>query len=190
MLLLSVLGFATVSAYLTKMVIRPIQKYNESLESYNHNLAHEMKTPLSVIASNLDMFELTKNKKFIDSSREELIHMEKMTDALLFLSKVHHAKKDFELVDITEICTNFFSYIDEKKSMKIHIESPEEPIFENIDISLFLILLQNIYENAQKYASKPELFVQIEAEGMRCTNPVKKTLTDEEIYKIREIFYQ
>jgi signal transduction histidine kinase len=43
---------------LAKITIKPIEENNKKLKEYNHNLAHEIKTPLAVVKSNLELLEL------------------------------------------------------------------------------------------------------------------------------------
>ena len=48
--------------YLARLSIRPIQEHNKELESYSHNVAHELRTPLSVMRSNLELIGLKLGK--------------------------------------------------------------------------------------------------------------------------------
>jgi len=41
-----------------KDIIKPIRQNNRKLKEYNHNIAHEIKTPLAIIKSNLELLEL------------------------------------------------------------------------------------------------------------------------------------
>jgi len=47
-----------VSYFLAKFTIKPIEENNKKLKEYNHNLAHELKTPLAVIKSDLELLEM------------------------------------------------------------------------------------------------------------------------------------
>jgi signal transduction histidine kinase len=46
------------SYFLARKTLKPITETNKKLKEYNHNLAHELKTPLSVIKSDLELLEL------------------------------------------------------------------------------------------------------------------------------------
>jgi signal transduction histidine kinase len=56
-IILAILSYF-ISYFLAKITIKPIKEANELLKSYNHNLAHEVKTPMAVIKSNLELLEM------------------------------------------------------------------------------------------------------------------------------------
>lgn len=180
-------SFLALSLYFSQLVVRPIREKNISLAMYNHNLAHEIKTPLAVIKSNFDMFELTTNQDFIASSREELIHIENITDSLLFLADSKNNQKNFIETDILEIIDDIllrFSFLNFEKNF------PKNPIFARIDVQLFSILIKNIIENASKYASHKNIKIFTEKRCLVFQNSIPKTMTTKELEKIEEIFYQ
>ena len=99
----SILIFFAMGFYFSRLIIKPIQDHNTSLKLYNTNLAHELKTPLSVVRSNLDMLELTKNEKFIASSKEELTHIENIINSLLFLIQKRSSGENYEIKNLSNI---------------------------------------------------------------------------------------
>jgi signal transduction histidine kinase len=43
--------------YLVKIFLKPIEEHNQKLKEYNHNIAHEIKTPLTILNMNLEMMD-------------------------------------------------------------------------------------------------------------------------------------
>lgn len=73
--------------HLAKITIQPIREHNKELESYSHNVAHELRTPLAVIRQNLELLRIKPTEKLITSTDEEILGMEKIIETLLFLAK-------------------------------------------------------------------------------------------------------
>lgn len=187
LMILILLSFFGVSWYFSQLVVRPIREQNITLSMYNHNLAHEIKTPLAVIKSNLDMFEITKNQDFINSSREELGHIENITDSLLFLADTKSNEENLIEANILEIIDDIlprFPFLNFEKKF------PKNPIFARIDIRLFMILIKNIIENASKYASNKNVKIIVQKKYIIFENAITKTMIPKELQKIEEIFYQ
>lgn len=129
------------------------KKARKKLEEYNVNVAHELKTPLTVMKSDLELLKLseTLDIQCINSSLEELDGMQSIIDSLLFLSQKEtqctHGKIDI-LSEILGVLDSYFSD-------KSHLFSTEAIIIGANEIygdtKLFNILLKNIFENALKY---------------------------------------
>lgn len=174
------------SLYFSRLVVRPIREQNLSLSLYNSHLAHELKTPLSVIRSNLEMLELTDNKKFITSSREEILHLEKIIDSLLFLVRKNFSQKNFSEIEVSEIIDEIIL-----KNPEISVQKTcKNPIFVLADPILIVTLFENIFTNAKKYSSEKVLFINISDKLIEFKNPILKNLSKKEIEKIQEVFYQ
>lgn len=179
--------FSVIAFYFSRLIIKPVQQQNNSLAIYNKNLAHELKTPLSIIHTNLDMLELTHEPKFIASSKEEIKHIEEIIDSLLFLVKTNNDNPNYEI-------GNIFTSIDEisKKFAKIaiHYGDINTEVEKHFDKKLFQILIENILENASKYAMEKYVTIEITENFMSFTNPIEKNFTKKELKQIQEVFYQ
>ena len=131
-----------ISYVLAKITIRPIEENNKFLKEYNHNLAHEIKTPLTVIMSNLELLEIWYDKKIINSSIEEVKNIKEITNNLLFLSESNILvdKKIISLKNILENIQNDFITFDIKNDFQIFWNEV-----------LIQRLVNNLVENALKY---------------------------------------
>ena len=75
------------SRFFAQLTMSPIRKNNTLLREFNHSLAHEIKTPLSVIRLNLEMLESKTSSSLISSAVEEVDTISRITDAMLFISE-------------------------------------------------------------------------------------------------------
>lgn len=178
--------FSAISLYFSRLVVRPIREQNASLSAYNKHLAHELKTPLSIIRSNLEMLELTDDKKFIASSREEISHLEEIVDSLLFLTRKKISEKNFETISLY----NAIEEISEKfPKLTIENEIPEDfSLF--VQKNLFSTFLKNILENAKKYSTDSYIRAYTEGSAIIFENNISENMNEKELAKITEIFYQ
>ena len=171
--------------YLVKIFLKPIEEHNQKLKEYNHNIAHEIKTPLTILNMNLEMMDW--NENLIISSKEEIWKMKNITDSLLFLSE------NFTLKEIQkfEINKTIKEYI-EKESLIKNVEIDYFP--ENIEINknknMFERILKNLIENALKYSCDKKIFIKIEKNNILFSNKIEKNIEKEKLEKIFENFYQ
>ncbi len=139
------------SISLARMVIEPIREHNNSLTSYSHNVAHELKTPLAVMRSNMELLKLSKSEDLIDSTNEEVASMERIIDTLLLMA---NPKKHFdtsEKIDITTFTGEIVSSY-ENADLKFSHEKKKHIIDGNPE--LYKRVIMNLIENALKYASE------------------------------------
>ena len=183
----SILIFFAMGFYFSRLIIKPIQDHNTSLKLYNTNLAHELKTPLSVVRSNLDMLELTKNEKFIASSKEELTHIENIINSLLFLIQKRSNGENYEIKNLSNIIKKSGAKFPQ---LTIDFDSFHTEIQKEINEDLFILLVENIFENAHKYSSDKKITISLNEKFLKFNNQIGKNLSAKELKQIEEIFYQ
>ena len=183
----SILIFFAMGFYFSRLIIKPIQDHNTSLKLYNTNLAHELKTPLSVVRSNLDMLELTKNEKFIASSKEELTHIENIINSLLFLIQKRSNGENYEIKNLSNIIKKSGAKFPQ---LTIDFDNFHTEIQKEINEDLFILLVENIFENAYKYSSDKKITISLNEKFLKFNNQIEKNLSAKELKQIEEIFYQ
>ena len=168
-----------------------IIKNRENLKNFNSQVAHEFKTPLMVISSELEYLKLSKhnalafwnkeNTSDIWNSYEKIeIQIEKLNNLLsnfLLLTKIDNSKKikkqNINLFDLTENILKNLENIYKDKKIKI-----KNDIWKNTEIytqkDLFEVVLKNILENAFKY-NKNLWKISLLTEGF---SPLKLKISD------------
>ncbi len=163
-----------------------IEKYNKKLQDYNHYLAHELKTPIAVVTSNLDVLKYGYDEEKIKNSQGELKNMVKIIDGLLNFSETIQInnKKNINLENFINKHIYFF---ENKENISIH--NKEFNFGIETDEVLFLRVIKNLIENALKYSLDGKINIYIQKDKLIFENKIYATLTQEEITKIFQKFY-
>lgn len=71
-------------------VLTPVEENMKDMENFIHNAGHELKTPISVVKSSLQLAKLKKSyEEEVDESIKELNKMDLLIDRLLELSTIN-----------------------------------------------------------------------------------------------------
>lgn len=173
--------------HLARITIEPIREHNASLESYNHNVAHELKTPLAIMRSNLELLRLKPEQKLIDSTEEEVESMEKIIDTLLLIAKPTLETHIDEVIDLRHITQ---SIIDEYNNPEITLHAPKKKIPIRWNTELFKRILMNLIDNALKYKSTWLIDITLEPNSLTISNHIEKDIPHETLKKLTQAFYQ
>lgn len=135
-------------------VLRPVEDNIKSMNEFIHNAGHELKTPLSVIDSNIQIIDDTQQYDALMNSeiRRELAKMVQLLDTLTDLSNIQNEKSK-EKCNIWEVIQDICAQYKEKiKEKEIEIYCDIGNDFEVVanKYSVF-IFLSNIIWNAVKY---------------------------------------
>lgn len=134
-------------------ILKPVEENIKDMEQFVHNAWHELKTPLSVIKSSLQLAKLKKDySESIDDSIKELNKMNLLIESLISLSvlDLNWEKTNINVSDsINSIISEYKEKI-EKKNIKVKIiENEKLEIHSNPEY--FKIVFSNILSNAIKY---------------------------------------
>lgn len=132
--ILSLLVLLGISIILSKWAIKPIEKTWEKQKQFVADASHELKTPLTVIATNADVVlanpydQIKEQSKWLNYIKAETERMTKLVNDLLYLAKldddeVLKHKMHFNLSDaLIDICLPFECVIFEShKIFNMHI---------------------------------------------------------------------
>ncbi len=176
---------------LAKLSLEPIKTYNESLKLYNHHIAHELKTPLSVLKSDLELLKMWIDDETLKSSLEEVDNMKSVIDSMLFLSENVSLweKEEINIFDIINDLLDFYS----KKTWKKIIRKFSK--IKNInfywDKMLLKTMLKNLLENAIKYSKdEKEIVVELTKNSVEIINTINYDFNEKDINKLFEAFYK
>lgn len=171
--LLRYLDFRSKRIQRRKMRIFEQQKERELYQSkidFFTNVAHEIRTPLSLIKAPLDYVIMTENVS--DNVKENLQIMSKNTDRLLNLTNqlLDFRKTEskaytlnLETHNVSEIIRETFlrfSPVAKQKNLTFELDLPGEDIFVQLDKEAFLKIVSNLVNNAIKYCDS---FVRVKA---------------------------
>lgn len=142
--------------YFVKITLKPVADNIIEMDNFVHNAGHELKTPISVVSSNLQLMKQLKqadNIEMINENIAELTHMDKLIEALVTFTDIwdnwevtsnkisviiDDIQKDFEQMSYEKNISILL-----KKSQDFKIKSNRE---------LLYILISNIVKNAIKYS--------------------------------------
>lgn len=188
--LLSILFFIIIfffSIKLSRLTIRPIKEHNKKLKEYNHNLAHELKTPLAVLKSNIELAEMTNDACNVRGSKEEIDSMEEIINGLLFLSESHLSKSK-EKIFLHTFLDDFIPTLWLKKI--VNYTSISAKTYLEADKTLLKRLFKNLLENADKYGDSDENFVEVVWTSFYVKNKTNMQVDNDSLFHIFEPFYQ
>jgi len=190
----SVSGIILVFSYfISKKILSPIKTAMDKQEQFLQNVSHDLKTPLSVISSNL---YLMKQKNFqnveknINTIEKNINYMKKMISDMLFSASIGIGER--EKVNVNSLIKQLL----DEFSPKIKEKNLKVEIIENANLTLNINnedlrkLLSNLIENAIKY-NTDNGFIQITInKGSISIKNSGEIIKEEEKKKIFERFYR
>lgn len=170
-----------IALFLAKITYKPILENNKKLKEYNHTLAHEIKTPLTVLKSNLELLEMWYDKEIVNSSQEEIEYLKNITNDLLFLSE-NNQLTDKKLI-------SFNKFLQEYKNQEINLNIKNEFTILWNEI-LIKRLLENLINNALKYKTNWKIDILIDKNQIIFCNKTDLKIENNETQKLFETFYK
>ena len=152
-LLFSIVIYLIWFRFVNKIFV-PVEENIKDMSDFIHNAWHELKTPISVIDSNI---QLLKEMKTYDESmvlelKSEVIKLNSLIDSLVKLSDIDVFKEveKISLKDIVEEILNDFKLEIEKRDIKVTTKINKD-IFINSNKNYAYIYISNLIWNAIKY---------------------------------------
>ncbi len=137
--------------------LRPVEENMKDMQDFIHNAWHELKTPISIIHSNLQLINQTKKyeKELIDEGLEEVSRLNKLIESLVELSNIcsSHSKEKVNLSEEIRFIIKDFKNKAWEKNIDVDFIEKSTKIL-NINKQYFYILLSNLLWNAIKYSKK------------------------------------
>ncbi len=181
------------SYFISKKILKPIKVAMDKQEQFIQNVSHDLKTPLSIISSNLYLMK-QKNFQNIDKNlstvEKNINYMKSMISDMLFSAKIGTGKKEKINVNnlIKQLLEEFSPQIKEKNIKVNLIEKSQLTL--NINNEDLRKLLSNLLENAIKYNFENGFIeITIDKSGISIKNS-GNLIKEEEKEKIFERFYR
>lgn len=139
------------------------------------NVSHDIKTPLTSIINyvNLIKLEHIQNEKienYVDILEKKSMRLKQLTEDLMEVSKISsgNIELDMQPINMVELIYQTggeFNEIFEEKGLTIITRLPKEPVMILADGSRLWRVVQNLYNNAAKYALKDtRVYVELKVE--------------------------
>ncbi len=134
--------------------LKPVAENMDDMKNFIHNAGHELKTPIAVVDSNLQLLAKLKNpdSELITESRSEVSRLNRLVESLVDLADISRQAKtkniDIEK-EISSILAEYSSQIKQKK-LKTHT-SFKKKLKVKSNPGYMQIFLSNLIENAIKY---------------------------------------
>lgn len=163
------------------------QENNNAKISLFTQIAHEIRTPLTLIAAPLA--EILKSNGGTPETKENLQIIERNTkrltglaNELLDFNKVENSnEQNDELIDLNELISDLYADFNKaaiQKNIHLLLQVPEQIVYISCNKNLLTKVISNFLSNALKY-TKDEIIVALEeVENTKEANKVKITISD------------
>ena len=155
---------------------RQLELANQELEAFSYAVAHDLRTPLRGISSQLEMLadslgtQSLQSLPRIDAARQHVRHMSSLIDALLRLSRIGKLDLRVEHFDLSALATEVVNRLQAEEPHRQVDVRIEDGLEVDGDRALLGVAIENLLCNAWKYTSlKPRATIQFGsiAEGGR-----------------------
>lgn len=156
----AILMLAAVAGYLiTRLALVPARKALQSQKQFVGNIAHELRTPFSIIKTNTEVALLTNDldtdtRETLESNVEELNRASNIINNLLSINRlVHPDKVQFTNIDLNEVIKRVVETLKKlasQKHVKVIIEE-EVPAISWSNASASEQIIMNVVKNAINY---------------------------------------
>ena len=187
-LIISSIGYVVIGALIVGasfFVFKTSEESYKKQKQFITNASHELKTPLTIISTDVELVEMDNGKsEWTESIKDQVERLTKMTNQLVTLSKIdeqdfkNFPKEDFSISELAMQCLDTFSpsFAKENLDLKYEVE-PNVSYFGNkgaIDELLHVFI-----ENALKYTKdKGSVFVSLKKEKSRVVLSIKNNVKD------------
>ena len=202
--IIALIIFGLLSIFLANMAVAPVAKAWKKERQFLGDVSHELKTPLTVILTNLAILlsngEQDKNfqMKWLKNSQEEAIRMKELLDKMLFLAKSEQYEMESfsELFNLSELLVKNLLVMEPlayERNLKIKTEIKSGISYYG-NIGQIKELLTILLDNALKYSTNDsEITVSLKYKGnyiIFSVNNFGEIIDPEDLEKIFDRFYR
>lgn len=154
--------FFIISFFLSKLVIKPVDRAFKQQQQFISDASHELKTPITIILANTSIIQTKKGNtdtnKWIGYIEKEATRMKKLVEDLLFLARLDEDqnkefKSIFNLSDILYECVLPYEPVAFESGISIKSEIASS-LFVRGNIDQIKRLIMILLDNACKYSPK------------------------------------
>lgn len=189
-----------VSMLASGRAIRPTLRNMEQQKRFITDASHELKTPLTVISTNMQLLSMeTPDNPWVESTRKQTASLRRLVDELVYLSRLEedHPSLVFEPLRIASLIrevTEPYEAMAEFNGSEFSVNA-DESLWISGDAPSVTRMLSTLCDNAAKYAV-PEEPVRVSAEAagrqvrIRVSNGIPEPLTPEQCRHLFDRFYR
>jgi len=189
---------------MTRRTLAPVQHIHEQQKQFVSDVAHELRTPLSIMSGELEV-ALRKERtpadyqQVLNSSKQETDRLIELSENLLFLARADQGRQaiEFGKVDITDLIGSVIAGLQAqstKQEIAVHFQPEEEPTFVRGQPGMLTRLFLNLIQNAILYTpSHGEIWISLSTGKQYVEVKVRDTgvgIPPEEQEKIFNRFYR
>ena len=184
----------------SRKAIEPTIRNMEQQKQFITNAGHELKTPLTVISTNMELLQMEQpGSQWVKSTQRQTAQMRHLVDELVYLSRMEEENaplvmETIALDGLLEETAEPFAAMAEYQGKTLTAEA-EKGLTVRGDRASIQRLLSTLLDNAVKYVSD-EGGIRAEARGegrhvlLTVSNDVSRPLTDEQCRRLFDRFYR
>ena len=184
----------------SRKAIEPTIRNMEQQKQFITNASHELKTPLTVISTNMELLQMEQpDSQWVKSTQKQTAQMRHLVDELVYLSRLEEENapltmEDLKVAPLLEETAEPFVAMAEYQGKTMTVEA-DDALTVRGDRASIQRLLSTLLDNAVKYASaEGSIRVNAKAEGrnavLTVSNNVDKPLTEEQCRQLFDRFYR
>ena len=184
----------------SRKAIQPTIRTMEQQKQFITNASHELKTPLTVISTNMDLLQMEQpDSQWVKSTQKQTAQMRHLVDELVYLSRMEEenaplAMEAFSLAQLLEETAEPFIAMAEYQGKTMAVDAQGDLALRG-DRASIQRLLSTLLDNAVKYApAEGGILVRARAEGrhllLTVANDVAQPLTQEQCRQLFDRFYR
>ena len=138
-----------------------LARANRELEAFTASVSHDLRSPLTTIAGQAGLLELSLGAQLTDEHRRRLLRIEnsvkqmsELIDALLVLSRISRHTLHREIVDVSALAEQVVADLRQKDPLRTVHVSIQPDMAVHGDRRLINDMLTNLIANAWKFTSK------------------------------------
>ena len=183
----------------SRKAIGPVVRNMEQQKQFITNASHELKTPLTVIATNMELLQMeTEDNPWVRSTMKQTGTLRKLVDELVYLSRMEEEHPTLEMSSfdagaLLEETAEPFVSMAEYNGREMQVTA-EKNLMMTGDRASVQRLMSTLCDNAVKYASDGPICAEIRSEGknmlLQVSNPVEEPMTREQCEQLFNRFYR
>ena len=152
-----------VGYFLSGHSLKPIQKSMDQQQQFLADASHELRTPIAVIQTDLDILKKTpdpeEQQRWLDTACSEAVRMQRIVEDLMFLARSDAGEEPYyyETVDVAYLmldASERFSNMAAQRGMTIQMALEEMDLLVQGDEGKINQVLTILIDNAIKYAGE------------------------------------